>query len=128
MSLIKDMQENKVEEEEEVVEEDEEDKPEEKIHFEQCYLFALCWSFASYLEDSERLKLEQFLRKNTKLEMPALGNGESMFDFNINAMSGRWFPWTDELANYTPPDVYPQNYSSLLIPNVGSIRTDFLIR
>ena len=113
-----DNEENKIEEEE-AVEEEEEVQPEEQIHFDQCYLFALCWSFASYLEDSERLKLEEFLRKKTKLEMPTLSGGDSIFDYNINPMTGRWFPWTDELANYVPPDVYPQNYSSLLIPNVG---------
>ena len=118
-------EENKVEAVEEE-EEEEEVQPEEKIHFDQCYLFALCWSFASYLEDSERLKLEEFLRTKTKLEMPSLAVGDSIFDYNINPLTGRWFLWTDELANYVPPDVYPQNYSSLLIPNVGSIRTDFL--
>ena len=113
---------------EEIVEEEEEVQPEkEEIHFDQCYIFALCWSFASYLEDSERLKFEEFLRGTMKLKLPQIKQGSSIFDYNVNPMTGVWSPWIDALASYTPPDVYPQNYSNLLIPNVGSIRTEFLI-
>ena len=36
-------------------------------------------------------------------------------------------PWTDLLDSYTIPEVTPANYSDLLIPNIGSIRTEFLI-
>ena len=68
--------------------------------------------------------------------------------------SSRWTHWNSQLSNYTPPDISPQTYGglfssktqnldserlfkmfksksnrygSLLIPNVGSIRTEFLM-
>ena len=31
------------------------------------------------------------------------------------------------MKEYIPPEITPQNFGSLLIPNVSSIRTDFLI-
>ena len=31
------------------------------------------------------------------------------------------------IRDYQPPEITPQTYSSLLIPNVSSIRTDYLI-
>ena len=42
-------------------------------------------------------------------------------------MAKRWTHWNSQLSNYTPPDISPQTYGSLLIPNVGSIRTEFLM-
>ena len=113
--------------EEEVVEEEIAEPEDDVIHFDQCYIFALCWAYASYLEDTERLKLEEFLRNTVKLKLPTIKEGTSIFDYNIDPLSGKWNQWIDEIANYSPPDVYPQNYSSLLIPNVGSIRTEFLM-
>ena len=41
--------------------------------------------------------------------------------------SGKWTHWDTMVGDYSPPDITPQVYSSLLIPNVSSIRTDFLI-
>lgn len=44
----------------------------------------------------------------------------------INSLSLR-FNWDTMVKDYIPPEITPQNYGSLLIPNVSSIRTDFLI-
>ena len=41
--------------------------------------------------------------------------------------SGKWTHWDTMVENYSPPEITPQVYSSLLIPNVSSIRTEFLI-
>ena len=42
--------------------------------------------------------------------------------------SGKWSHWNEHLSDYVVPDINPISYGSLLIPNVSSIRTDFLIR
>ena len=46
----------------------------------------------------------------------------------IYPISGKWSHWNDHLNDYKVPDINPISYGSLLIPNVSSIRTDFLIR
>jgi len=121
-----DDEEEDVEEEEEEVEEIEPQEEIQKNDFEQCYIFALSWAFGGYLEDSERLKLESFKRNHSKLKLPALAGGDSIFDYNVNPATGKWFHWNEAIANYVPPDITPQNYGGLLIPNIGSIRTEFL--
>ena len=118
-------------EEEEVVEE-ETDAPEviKKINFDQCYLFALCWAFGSLMEDPARIRFEEYLRNKglakAKFKLPQLKEGDKIFDYKVDAWTGQWSHWTEEIANYHPPEITPQNYGSLLIPNIGSIRTEFL--
>ena len=119
-----------VEEEESDDSDDEDDKQsgnEENVAFEQTYIFSLCWAFGGYLEDSERSKLEQFMRNDTTLKLPDLPAGEGIYDFNINPNTGKWTHWNNQIVNYVPPEISPQTYGSLLIPNVGSIRTEFLM-
>ena len=45
-----------------------------------------------------------------------------------SVFSGKWSHWNEHLSDYVVPDINPISYGSLLIPNVSSIRTDFLIR
>ena len=111
-------------------EDDDEKQVEEvdKMDFSQTYIFALCWAFGGYLEDSERFKLENFLRNNTSLNLPQLPAGDSIYDYNVNPNTGKWTHWNNQIGNYIPPEISPQTYGSLLIPNVGSIRTEFLMK
>ena len=120
------------EEEEEEEEEEEDAKKAKKVFdFEQTFIFCMCWAFGGYLEDDERVKLEEFMRTKTKLNMPDLKGlnrtEDTLFEFQLNPKTVKWTPWTDQLANYSPPEVNPQSYANLLIPNIGSIRTEFLI-
>ena len=48
--------------------------------------------------------------------------------FQYCLCSGKWSHWNEHLSDYVVPDINPISYGSLLIPNVSSIRTDFLIR
>ena len=117
---------------------EEEDEEEEEVtqkkkvfDFEQTFIFCLSWALGGYLEDDERVKLEEFMRTKTKLNMPDLVSQnrieDSLFEFQLHPRSMKWTPWTDLLGSYVPPEVTPQNYGNLLIPNIGSIRTEFLI-
>ena len=60
----------------------------------------------------------------------------------MNPHTGDWSHWNSLMENYVPPDirlkirklfililsvVSPTNYGNILIPNVSSIRTDFLV-
>ena len=120
------------------LEEDEEDDDEEEVtekkkvfDFEQTFIFCLGWAIGGYLEDEERVKLEEFMRAKTTLAMPDLigqkKTEDTLFEFQLHPRTLKWTPWTDLLADYVPPEVSPQNYGNLLIPNIGSIRTEFLI-
>ena len=118
-----------VEEEEEV--EDDEDDPDfedpNKNDFEQTYIFALVWAIGGYLENDDRIKLETYIRNKTELPLPDFRKGDNIFNYNVNPRTGQWSHWNDQLVGYVPPDINPQSYGSLLVPNVSSIRTEFLI-
>ena len=41
-----------------------------KTAYEQIFIFCLLWSFGAVMEDLDRRRLEAYLKKHTKLEMP----------------------------------------------------------
>ena len=123
---------------------------------EQIYIFCIMWSLGAFLENDERKKLEIYMKKHTKLKMPRLPDGDTIFNYNVNVHNGKWWHWNNLISDYVPPEITPQVrfeelkkmaenlviyntnylciirfflqiYSSLLIPNVSSIRTEFLI-
>ena len=64
------------------------------------------------------------------------------FPTQVNPHTGDWSHWNSLMENYVPPDIRlekrrllsfilssisPTNYGNILIPNVSSIRTDFLV-
>merc|ERR1719336_2413205 len=114
------------EEKEEIVDKQEDDP--KKNDFEQTYIFSLLWAVGGYLENAERVKLETHLRDRSPLQLPKIAKGDSLFNYSVNPHSGKWSHWNEHLSDYVVPDINPISYGSLLIPNVSSIRTDFLIR
>ena len=99
-----------------------------KTAHEQIFIFCVIWSFGAFLETHDRSRLESYLDKHTKLKMPKLAvDGDTIFNYNVNVHNGHWTHWDSTVKDYIPPEITPQTYSSLLIPNVSSIRTNFLI-
>lgn len=48
--------------------------------------------------------------------------------FCVCFYSGQWVHWNSRVEEYIyPPDFTPE-YSSILVPNVDNVRTDFLIQ
>ena len=91
------------------------------------FIFCILWSIGAFAEGDDRRKLEIYMHKHTKLKMPRLPDGDSIFNYNVNVHNGKWFHWNTLIEDYVPPDITPQIYSSLLIPNVSSVRTEYLI-
>ena len=107
--------------------EEEEKMDKLQTNHEQIYIFCLLWSMGAFLESGDRTKFETYLTKHTKLKMPRIPDGDSIFNYNVNVHTGEWSHWNDLISDYQPPEITPQVYSTLLIPNVSSIRTEFLI-
>jgi hypothetical protein len=63
-----------------------------KFYF-QIFIFCMMWSLGAFLENPDRKKLEVYLSKNTKLKMPKLPDGDSIFNYNVNVHNGKWFHW-----------------------------------
>ena len=96
-------------------------------NYEQTFIFALCWAFGSFLEDASRSKFETFVRDSTSVRLPELEKGTTIFEYSVNPRTGDWQHWNTMMDSYIPPDITPNAYGDILIPNVSSIRTDFIL-
>ncbi|KAM5298595.1 dynein axonemal heavy chain 8-like [Ctenodactylus gundi] len=98
-------------------------------HLHKLFVFGLMWSIGALLELESRAKLEAFLRRHeSKLDLPVIPNGTSqtMYEFYVTDY-GDWEHWNEKLQPYYyPTDSIPE-YSSILVPNVDNVRTNFLI-
>ncbi|XP_076449104.1 dynein axonemal heavy chain 5-like [Babylonia areolata] len=112
---------------------DKEDKDYVQItpkHFEHLYIFIVMWSIGAFLELDDRAKLEEFIRSSTEftLDLPALADSEqTMFDFFVNK-EGEWKHWNERVVTYTYPTDHEPEYTSILVPNVDNVRTEFLVK
>ena len=100
----------------------------EKGHLEHLYIFSLMWSIGATLELPDRSKMEAWLRENKPdLDYPVLLNeGDTMFEF-VPDDKGVWQHWTTRVEEYVYPTDSVPAYSSILVPNVDNVRTDYLI-
>ncbi|TDH12124.1 hypothetical protein EPR50_G00067440 [Perca flavescens] len=100
-------------------------------HLERLYVFALMWSTGALLELEDRRKMEMWLRGNDsiRLSLPAIpqDSDDTMFDYHVTA-DGQWVHWSTRVEEYIYPSEFTPEYSSILVPNVDNVRTDFLIK
>uniref|UniRef100_A0A8C9XLI3 Dynein axonemal heavy chain 5 n=1 Tax=Sander lucioperca TaxID=283035 RepID=A0A8C9XLI3_SANLU len=100
-------------------------------HLERLYVFALMWSTGALLELEDRRKMEMWLRGNDsiRLNLPTIpqDSDDTMFDYHVTA-DGQWVHWSTRVEEYIYPSEFTPEYSSILVPNVDNVRTDFLIK
>ncbi|XP_004624242.1 dynein heavy chain 8, axonemal [Octodon degus] len=98
-------------------------------HLHKLFVFGLMWSIGALLELDSRERLEVFLRRHeSKLDLPEIpaGTNQTMYEFYVTDY-GDWEHWNKKLQPYFyPTDSIPE-YSSILVPNVDNVRTNFLI-
>uniref|UniRef100_A0A7N8XMR9 Dynein, axonemal, heavy chain 5 n=1 Tax=Mastacembelus armatus TaxID=205130 RepID=A0A7N8XMR9_9TELE len=100
-------------------------------HLERLYVFSLMWSTGALLELNDRRKMEIWLRGHDSifLNLPDIppDSEDTMFDYHVSA-DGQWVHWSTRLEEYVYPSEFSPEYSSILVPNVDNVRTDFLIQ
>ena len=90
------------------------------------FVFALRWSLGAMLELYDRKKLEEFIFQKKILDLPKLKGEETIFEYLVSE-SGEWEHWNNRVPTYNyPKDSIPE-YSSILVPNVDNVRTDFIM-
>uniref|UniRef100_A0A3B4UR94 Dynein axonemal heavy chain 5 n=1 Tax=Seriola dumerili TaxID=41447 RepID=A0A3B4UR94_SERDU len=95
-------------------------------HLERLYVFALMWSIGALLELADRRRMDIWLRANDSihLNLPEIScdSEDTMFDYHVT-----WIHWSTRVEEYVYPSEITPEYSSILVPNVDNVRTDFLI-
>ncbi|XP_031820772.1 dynein heavy chain 8, axonemal isoform X3 [Sarcophilus harrisii] len=98
-------------------------------HIQKLFVFGLMWSLGALLELDNREKLEFFLRNHqSKIDLPYIPeeSHQTMYEFFVSDF-GDWEHWNRKVEPYIyPTDSIPE-YSSILVPNVDNVRSNFLI-
>uniref|UniRef100_A0A8D0G5C6 Dynein axonemal heavy chain 8 n=1 Tax=Sphenodon punctatus TaxID=8508 RepID=A0A8D0G5C6_SPHPU len=98
-------------------------------HLHKLFVFGLMWCLGALLELDIRDKLEAFLRSHeSKLDLPEIpeGSGQTMYEFHVSDY-GDWDHWNKKVQEYVYPTDSDPEYTSILVPNVDNVRTQFLI-
>ncbi|KAJ7395081.1 hypothetical protein BTVI_158454 [Pitangus sulphuratus] len=106
---------------------DRDEKQLSEKHLARLFIFAVMWSAGALLEPDDKLKMELFLQKHSAVkELPDVNGEETMFEFGIDSC-GQWEHWSKKVPEYIYPKDSVPEYTSILVPNVDSVRTDFLM-
>uniref|UniRef100_UPI00398F3537 dynein axonemal heavy chain 8-like n=1 Tax=Pristiophorus japonicus TaxID=55135 RepID=UPI00398F3537 len=99
------------------------------IQLGRLFVFALMWSVGALLELDSRIKLEHFLRNHdSNLDLPEIpfDRAQTIFEFLVN-QTGDWEHWHSRVQEYVYPTDSEPDYTSILVPNVDNVRTNFLV-
>uniref|UniRef100_A0A8C4NM26 Dynein heavy chain 5, axonemal n=1 Tax=Dicentrarchus labrax TaxID=13489 RepID=A0A8C4NM26_DICLA len=93
------------------------------------FVFAVMWSLGAVLELDDRAKMEAFLKRHSSsLDLPHTQDDQTIFEFTVNEQ-GQWDHWSNKVCRqYVYPKDHIPDYSSILVPNVDNVRTDFLMQ
>ncbi|XP_053268003.1 dynein axonemal heavy chain 5 [Pleuronectes platessa] len=103
-----------------------EEKPGCHVDVGRLFMFVVMWSLGALLELDDRAKMEAFLKGHgSSLDLPHTQDDQTIFEFTINEQ-GQWEHWSNKVPEYVYPKDHVPDYSSILVPNVDNVRTDFL--
>ncbi|XP_055363688.1 dynein axonemal heavy chain 5 [Betta splendens] len=92
------------------------------------FVFAVMWSLGALLELDDRAKMEAFIKGHgSDLDLPHTQDDQTMFEFTVSEQ-GEWEHWSNKVPEYVYPRDHVPDYSSILVPNVDNVRTDFLMQ
>ncbi|XP_066913562.1 dynein axonemal heavy chain 5-like [Clytia hemisphaerica] len=97
-------------------------------HVSKLYVFALMWSLGATLELDDRVKMEIFIKNHLDLDLPNIdeASSQTIFEYFVDR-EGKWCHWSSRVEEYIYPTDHNPEYSSILVPNVDNVRTNFLI-
>ncbi|XP_030612273.1 dynein heavy chain 5, axonemal [Archocentrus centrarchus] len=105
-----------------------EDKQGGQGHVGRLFVFAVMWSLGALLELDDRAKMEAFLQgHSSSLDLPPAQDDRTIFEFTVSEQ-GHWEHWSNKVPEYVYPKDHVPDYSSILVPNVDNVRTDFLMQ
>eukprot|EP00698_Gefionella_okellyi_P018829 TRINITY_DN568_c0_g1_i2.p1 TRINITY_DN568_c0_g1~~TRINITY_DN568_c0_g1_i2.p1 ORF type:complete len:4478 (+),score=1217.70 TRINITY_DN568_c0_g1_i2:54-13487(+) len=97
-------------------------------YIERLAIFAIIWSVGGVLDSDGRAKLHFWLSQHgTKFSLPEVLSSETAFDYVVNASTGNWEAWRTRIPDWSYPSNFTPEFSTVLVPTVDSVRTEFLV-
>ncbi|KAJ3396765.1 Dynein heavy chain 5, axonemal [Lobulomyces angularis] len=98
-------------------------------YLERLFIFSVIWSIGALLELDERKKLQVFmLEKCSGLKFPQLDPNslDTLYEYFVNE-NGQWSHWKEKVPGWIYPQDTTPEFSSIIIPTVDNVRTEFLM-
>lgn len=98
-------------------------------HLSKLFVFATFWTYGALLELDERKKLQiHMMEKLPDLNYPPIdpNSQDTLFEYFVTE-SGHWQHWKEMVPSWVYPADSTPEYSSIIIPMVDNVRTEFLI-
>lgn len=97
------------------------------IQLEKLYLYCICWSLGSLLEQDDRNKFDEWLRQyDDNSLLPKCEPGQTVYEYYVDPQSFEWKLWRPAKWEY-PKGSKQLDFSNLLVPTMDSVRTLYLI-
>ena len=64
------------------------------------YAFAYLWAFGGYMNNSQRIQFELFVRDTMSKFCPTFPSRGILFDFSVNPANGRWTQWQEQVQQF----------------------------
>jgi dynein heavy chain len=98
-------------------------------HLERLYTFSLFWTAGALLELDERKKLQSFLLdKVSNLKYPTFDRAsqDTLYEYFVDD-NGEWRHWKERLPEYSYPRNVTPDFSSIIVPTVDNVRSEFMM-
>ncbi|KAI0639011.1 dynein heavy chain [Trametes polyzona] len=84
-------------------------------------LVNLIWAFSGDARLELRAELGDFLRKHTGIDLPPLGQGGSLLDFDVQVANGEWSGWQSRVP-VIDIESHAVTASDVVVPTVDTVR------
>lgn len=84
-------------------------------------LIAIVWAFTGDSKLEVRAGMGNFLREQTSIDLPPLGPGVSLIDFDVHVNSADWFSWTSKVPSIEVETAKVAS-ADVVIPTMDTVR------
>ncbi|TIC37063.1 hypothetical protein E3Q09_01001 [Wallemia mellicola] len=85
------------------------------------FLVAIVWAFTGDSKLDIRLEMGDYLRGLTTIELPMIGQGMSLIDYDVNVANSEWFNWTEKVPTIEL-ETHAVTAADVVVPTVDTIR------
>ncbi|KAL6300243.1 dynein heavy chain, N-terminal region 2-domain-containing protein, partial [Sparassis latifolia] len=84
-------------------------------------LVNIIWAFSGDARLELRSDLGDFLRKQTGVDLPLLGPGSSLLDYDVQVSNGEWFSWQSRVP-VIEIEAHAVTASDVVVPTIDTVR------
>lgn len=84
-------------------------------------LVNIIWAFSGDARLELRADLGDFLRKQTGVDLPPLGHGDSLLDYDVQVATGEWISWSSRVPKIEI-EAHLVTASDVVVPTIDTVR------